>query len=225
MYRYIEKNLEEVRERIAAHSGGRDVKLVAVTKSGSDDELIALARLGALDIGENRPQELVRREALLREAGITARMHEIGSLQKNKVRHIAPIAAMIHSLDSYELALEIDKRASAIGRRIPVLIEINSGREAAKGGVLPEEAEALFQRVRDLPSIGVSGVMTMGPSEASGEELRALFRETRRIYENLGEKYGYFGEPTLSMGMSDSFEAAIDEGSTLVRVGRRLFTK
>ena len=228
MLEYIKRNYEclcrEIDEAVKIRGGG-DVLLVAVTKSGSDEELLALIEAGASDIGENRPQELVRRGELLRAEGHTPRLHEIGNLQKNKVRHIIESVHMIHSVDSLELAKEIDKRAKAIGRRVPILIEVNSGREEAKGGVMPEDAEELFLEVRKLDSLIVSGIMTMGPVTDDPENLRPYFRKTRELFDRLNTTYGFEGKPTLSMGMSDSFRVAIEEGSTLVRVGSRIFKK
>ena len=228
MLEYIRENYIELCREIdeaVKKRGGGEVKLVSVTKSGTDEELLSLIEAGAPDIGENRPQELVRRGELLRQNGHTPRLHEIGNLQKNKVRHIIESVYMIHSVDSLELAREIDKRAKAIERRVPILIEVNSGREEAKGGVMPEDAEALFLQIRELDSLIVSGIMTMGPVTDDPENLRPYFRSTRELFDHLNTKYSFEGEPTLSMGMSDSFRVAIEEGSTLVRVGSRIFKK
>ena len=228
MYEYIERNYRALREEIdalAALRGSGSVRLVAVTKSGTDEELLALAAAGVTDVGENRPQELVRRGALLREAGFTPRLHEIGNLQKNKVRHIINDVYMIHSLDSVELAREIDKRAAAAGRRVPVLIEINSAGEEAKGGIDPTLAEDFFLEVRGMPSLIVSGLMTMGPVSENAEDMRPYFRLTKELFDRLQAKYGFEGEPTLSMGMSDSYRIAIEEGATLVRVGHKIFER
>ncbi len=226
-YIYIENNLKALSEEIRAlaKKAGREVTLVSVTKSGTDDELVALCRAGAPDIGENRPQELVRRGALLADRGLTPRLHEIGNLQRNKVKYIIDKVSLIHSLDSEPLAAEIDRQAKRVGRTVPVLIEINSGREEAKGGIMPECAEEFAKAVKKYDSLSLSGIMTMGPALECEEELRPYFRLTKEIFDDLKEK-GYFaGDGILSMGMSDSYRVAIEEGSTLVRVGRRLFTK
>lgn len=226
-FNYVRKNLEELKEEISLLSKkqGRDVTLVAVTKSGSDEELIALIEAGAADMGENRPQELVRRGGLLRERGLTPRLHEIGNLQRNKVKSIIESVYLIHSVDDPALAEEISKRAVAVGRRVPVLIEINSAREINKGGILPECAEEFYLKIRELSGIAVSGLMTMGPVVEDEEEIRPYFRLTKELFDELNEKYGFEGGGILSMGMSDSYKVAIEEGSTLVRVGRRLFQK
>ena len=225
-YCYIKKNYDELMREIDSLSAkaGRKIRLVAVTKSGSDEELLALMSLGCTDIGENRPTELRRRGELLVCAGFTPVLHEVGHLQRNKVKYIADTVGLIHSLDSVGLAEEISARAVKIGRCIPVLIEINSAREAQKGGILPEEAENFFLAVRNLPGISVAGLMTMGPV-CEGEDIRPYFRLTRDIFDRLNELYGFEGGGILSMGMSDSYRIAIEEGATLVRVGRRLFNK
>jgi pyridoxal phosphate enzyme (YggS family) len=227
-YTYISNNyhalIEEI-EKIAKSSHGQHVALVAVTKSGSDEELLALCEAGACDIGENRPQELKRRGDLIRQAGFDVRLHEIGNLQKNKVKLIADSVALIHSVDSLSLAEQISKHATAIGRKIPVLIEVNSAREPMKDGVMPEEAEQLFLDARELDGISVVGIMTMGPALDNPEDMRPYFRLTKEIFDSIKTKYGFVGDGILSMGMSDSYRVAIEEGSTLVRVGRKLFDK
>ena len=223
---YIKSNFDSLTSEISllAEKAGRQVTLVCVTKSGSDEELLALAAAGARNIGENRPGELKRRGDLLTCAGHLPILHEIGNLQRNKVRLIIDSVALIHSLDSLALAAEIDKQAKKVGRVVPVLIEINSAREEQKGGVLPEDAEEFLIQVRQFSGISVRGLMTMGPVCEDPEKIRPYFRETRLLFDRLNRTYG-FEEGILSMGMSDSYAVAIEEGSTLVRVGRRLFNK
>lgn len=222
---YIKKNLHELLAEIKEISGDRRVTLVAVTKSGTDEELLELVRCGATDIGENRPQELVRRGAILEDNGLDVRLHEIGNLQRNKVKSIIEKVALIHSVDSLSLAAEIDKQAGKVGRRVDILIEINSAREESKGGVSPEEATDLFLKVRELPNVRVRGLMTMGNVCEDPEDIRPCFRLVRELFDKINATYGFEGEPILSMGMSDSYRVAISEGATLVRVGRRLFQK
>ena len=152
-------------------------------------------------------------------------MHEIGTLQRNKVKLVAPCTSMIHSIDSYKLAADVSRHAVGLGRVIPVLIEINSAREENKSGVMPEYAEDLLKEIIGLPGISVVGLMTMGPVSESSEDLRPYFRLTKELFDSLSEKYGFGDSPILSMGMSDSYKVAIEEGSTLVRVGRKLFIK
>ena len=204
---------------------GREVTLVAVTKSGSDEELVELAKAGVTDIGENRPGELRRRGDLLRGIGYRPRLHEIGNLQRNKVKLIIETVDLIHSLDSIALATEIERQAERVGRTIPVLIEINSAREEQKGGINPEDAEEMYLALRSFSHIKVVGLMTMGPVCEDAEELRPYFRETKELFDRLNSSYGFDNGGILSMGMSDSYKVAIEEGSTLVRVGRKLFNR
>ena len=134
-------------------------------------------------------------------------------------------AALIHSVGKYELALEISRQAVALGITVLVLIEINSAKEECKSGVFPEDAEELLLAIRSLSNIRVVGLMTMGPALDDAEGLRVYFRLTKELFDRLGERYGFGDSPILSMGMSDSYRVAIEEGSTLVRVGRKLFKK
>lgn len=225
---YIKHNYDSLKEEIsliAEKVGTPPPTLVSVTKSGSDEELLALAGAGAVDIGENRPGEVSRRGEILRSAGFMPRMHEIGTLQRNKIKLIASTVYMIHSIDSKKLAEDVNRHAEAHGRIIPVLIEVNSAKEEQKSGVMPDEAERLLCDIAELKNIKISGLMTMGPNLDDPEELRPYFRTTKKLFDELLSKYGFGDSPTLSMGMSDSYRVAIEEGSTLVRVGRKLFKK
>lgn len=227
-YAYIKRNydaLTEEVEKISERVGIPAPKIVAVTKSGDDNELLALARAGAYAIGENRPQELARRGALLCESGFTPELHQIGTLQSNKAKLVAPISTLIHSLDSESLLKELARVGERTGRSIPVLIEINSAREEQKGGIMPEDAERFLESVLKYGNVSPIGLMTMGPALASPSEIRTYFRNTRALFEKLNMRYGFGASPVLSMGMSDSYGIAIEEGSTLIRVGRRLFIK
>ena len=146
-YDYIKRNYEALVSEIDSISKRVGVKaptLVAVTKSGSDEELVALVRAGAKNLGENRPGEVKRRFELLSDMGLSVNMHEIGTLQRNKIKLVAPVAKMIHSVDSLKLAEDIGRHAKNNDRVIPVLIEINSAKEESKSGVLPEDAEKLL---------------------------------------------------------------------------------
>lgn len=226
-YAYVKENYKRLVEEIRGYEklSGRRITLVAVTKSGTDEELLALAEAGVTDVAENRPGELKRRAELLMDHGYTPRFHEIGNLQRNKVKLVINVADLIHSVGKYELAEEISRQAVALGRTVPVLIEINSACEELKGGVAPENAEELFLKVRELEGIEVAGIMTMGPALTEPEEMRPYFRLTKEIFDRINEKHGFAGEGILSMGMSESYAVAIEEGSTLIRVGRKLFDK
>ncbi len=225
-YGYVKKNYGSLRRELdeLGKKYNRPITLVCVTKSGTDEELLALAEAGATDIGENRPQELSRRGKLLRDAGLKVNLHEIGNLQTNKVKLVLD-AALIHSVGKLSLAEEISKRAESAGICVPVLIEVNSAGEENKGGVSPEGAEELLKEMLKLRGILPVGLMTMGPPTEDGELLRPYFRQTRELFDYLNEKYGFEGGGILSMGMTHSYRVAIEEGATLVRVGRRLFTR
>lgn len=227
-FSYIKRNFDELSgelSEIAGRVGVSAPRLVCVTKSGDDEELLALVRAGALDIGENRPGELKRRYELLRGAGLTPNMHEIGTLQRNKIKLIIDTASLIHSVDNIRLARDIDRLAKGIGRKIPVLIEVNSALEESKSGVSPDGCEELLCDIMSLESIKCVGLMTMGPPLDDAEGLRKYFRLTKNLFDKLHESYSFGDSPILSMGMSDSYRVAIEEGSTLVRVGRKLFIK
>ena len=222
---YIKNNLDAVRAEITAAERevdrvGATVMLAAV-KYAADGEIAAMLDAGVTDVGENRVQQLLANLPLYNERDV--RVHFIGTLQTNKVKYIADRVDVIHSLDSERLALEIEKRAAAKRRVIDVLVEINSGREESKSGVLPEEAAALCRTVLTLPHLHLAGFMTMGPVCESEAEYRAYFSETVTLGNALWQSLGLAGEPQYSMGMSQSFPAAIKEGATFVRVGRRLF--
>lgn len=225
-FEYVKSNYDGLVREIKELSSkvGREITLVAVTKSGSDEELLALAEAGIADIGENRPGELRRRGDLLRERGFTPKLHEIGNLQRNKVKLIIESVSLIHSLDSIALAAEIDRQAKKVGRTVPVLIEINSAREEQKGGIMPEEAEDFLLKLEQFSAITVAGLMTMGPVCENAEDMRPYFRETKELFDRLNRNHGFVGG-ILSMGMSDSYAVAIEEGATLIRVGRKLFNR
>lgn len=223
----IGQNLSRVlsRLRAAAERAGRPTPaLVAVTKKASDDDLTAVIRAGATDIGENYAQAFERRAEMLDAAGLPVRMHLIGHLQTNKVRLVVGRAALIHSLDSERLAQAIERTAAARGIVQPVLIEINIAAEAAKTGVLPDDVPALCRAVKDLPHLRLCGLMTMAPPADDPEESRPYFRRAKALFDE-GCRLGYFcGTPVLSMGMSRTCAVAAEEGATMVRVGHDLFS-
>ena len=223
---YIEKNLCAIRENISRaqksspYSG--DVTLLLATKYATAEEMNAAAEYGVRDVGENRVQQLLEKYDLLDHDKLN--IHFIGQLQKNKVKYIVDKVCMIHSLDSVELAREIDRRCAKIGKVMDVLIEINIGEEDAKGGISPSELETFYREVCEFEHIRVVGVMTMAPKCEKIEEFTKYFRETYAIYLDFCDKNLHNIDRTvLSMGMSDSYTAAVSEGATLVRVGRAAF--
>lgn len=229
-YSYLERNVEQIKARIAAAAAaaGRDaggVTLIAAAKYAGADEINHLhRRCGVNDIGENRVQQLLEKWDKLEREGL--RIHFIGALQTNKVKYIADKVDLIHSLDSERLAAEINRQAAKHGRVIDVLIEINSGREENKSGVMPEGAEALAVSLEKYPNIRLRGFMTMAPVCDDAGERCKYFRETYDLIVDIWHKKLHNIErPIISMGMSDSFPEAVAEGATCVRVGRSLFVK
>jgi len=225
-------NLRDVRDRLAAaaaRSGrtARAVRLVAVTKTVGEDIVRFLAKAGQKDLGENRAQQLRDRAADLDGLGIA--WHMIGRLQKKNARHVVGAAAMIHSVDSVALAEEIGKRAMAMtghnGRAtpIPCLLEVNSGEEQ-KAGVEPSEAPAFARAIAATPGISLVGLMTMAPLAENPETVRPAFAALRELLARINREAA-LPRPLveLSMGMTQDYEVAIEEGATIVRVGTALF--
>lgn len=228
-YSYIERNVTEIRERIAAACDNAEhrtePRMVAAVKYADIGEINYLHDvMGVNDIGENRVQQLLEHYEGLNDKNIN--IHFIGSLQTNKVKYIADKVCMIHSVDSLKLAAEIDKQAKKYGRVIDVLVEINSGEEENKGGVLPSEAESLCASLKELDGIRLRGFMTMAPKCDEKEDYLKFFRQTyAQALDIWTKKLHNIGSPVISMGMSDSFEEAIASGATVVRIGRSLFVK
>ena len=210
----IAENLTAIRARIAtaAARARRDpasVTLVAVGKTKPLEDLLAAAAAGVTHVGENRVQEAEAKFPSL-PPGITR--HLIGPIQSNKANRAAKIADVVQTVDSPEIASRLARGAEAAGKRLRVLIEVRLGGEATKAGVEPDGAEALVDEVRALPALDLAGLMTIPPPG----EARPHFAALRCLAERLGLS-------ELSMGMSDDFEAAIEEGATLVRVGTAIF--
>ena len=227
---YIQENLEAVVRNIRAaeREAGRpmgEVRLLAAVKSADTAEINYLTQtLGVRCIGENRVQQLLSRYDALEKDGVE--IHFIGSLQKNKVKYIIDKVAAIHSVDSLSLAEEINKRAGAIGKRMDVFVEINSGREENKGGILPEDAPEFCRSIAALPHLNLVGLMTMAPHVEDPAEYHVYFSETRILAQQIfREILGREEPPVLSMGMSESYREAALEGASIVRVGRQLFQK
>ena len=219
-------NLRGVRQRIAAacQRAGRapdDVRLVAVTKSVGADAIRALHTLGATDVGENRVQDaLGKQDALGGKLGL--RWHMIGHLQTNKVRHALGLFDAVDSVDSLRLAQEVERRAAVEGLCVPVLVECNVSGEDTKFGVRPAELVLLLDAIRPFAHVRVEGLMTMAPFVADAEAARPVFAALRELAAQAREQTG-LALPHLSMGMTQDFEVAIEEGATMVRIGTALF--
>jgi hypothetical protein len=198
-----------------------DVILVAAAKACRPEEVEAALHAGVAYVGHNYVQEAERMIPVIKGQ---ARWHMIGHLQKNKVKKAIRLFDMIETLDSWPLAKVIDRRCAALGKIMPVLVEINSGREASKTGVLPEEVDDLVRSVSDLPHIRVQGLMTMGPRFGNPEDARPYFQATKEAFDRLARADLPNVEMRyLSMGMSNSYQVAIEEGANMVRLGTVLF--
>jgi pyridoxal phosphate enzyme (YggS family) len=197
--------------------------LLVATKYADAPTLDALLAAGVREVGENRVQQLL--EHYDQFARVGARVHFIGSLQTNKVKYIVDKVAMIHSIDSLRLAAEVEKQAAKIDRVIDVLVEINAAREESKSGAMPEDAEALCRAILQMPHLRLCGFMTMGSVLESEAAYREYFAGVRAFGTALWQKLSLEGDPLFSMGMSQSFAAAIEAGADMVRVGRGLFAK
>lgn len=210
---------ENVKQILAELPPG--VKLVAAAKTRNPQEILEAVAAGVSIVGENYVQEA---EAAFSVIGNKVAWHFIGHLQRNKVKKAVELFDMIETVDSLEIAAEIDKRCRQIGKTMPVLVEINSGREAQKSGVEPEQAAGMIAATAALPNVRVAGLMTMGTAGGGAEELRACFRETKGLFETLREKAIPNTEMKyLSMGMTDSYKIALEEGANIIRIGSRIF--
>jgi len=197
------------------------VELVAAAKTRTPEEILEAVGAGVKIIGENYVQEAERAYAMV---GNKTRWHFIGHLQKNKVKKAVSIFDMIETVDSVEIAREINKRCTQISKVMLVLIEINSGHEAQKSGVLPENAEQLAREISVFPNIKVMGLMTMGPQFGNPEDSRPYFVETKKVYEQIKKlNLSNVEMEYLSMGMTNSYQIALEEGANIVRIGTKLF--
>jgi pyridoxal phosphate enzyme (YggS family) len=197
------------------------VLLVAAAKTRTNAEILEAIAAGVRIIGENYVQEA---ERAYREIGNKVEWHFIGHLQKNKVKKAVEMFDMIETVDSAELAHEIDVRCVQAGKTMPVLIEINSGREAQKNGVYPENAERLVREISRLERVRVKGLMTMGPATGDPENARPFFRETKKVFDKIKElDLPNVDMEYLSMGMTNSYTVALEEGANLIRIGSRIF--
>ncbi|HUT08258.1 MAG TPA: YggS family pyridoxal phosphate-dependent enzyme [Candidatus Latescibacteria bacterium] len=197
------------------------VELVAAAKTRTAAEILQALEAGVRIIGQNYVREAAD---VFPAIGRRARWHFIGHLQTNKVKKAVDLFDLIETVDSTALGREIDKRSAAAGKTMDILVEVNSGREPQKSGVLPEESEPLVRSLAALPHLRVLGLMTMGPFEGDPEDSRRYFKATRRVWDAFktldipGVEMRH-----LSMGMSNSWRVAVEEGATLVRIGTGIF--
>ncbi len=222
----VSENIRRIRERISAAAlrSGRDpksVRLMAVTKTVSDDRIQSAIEAGIEIIGENYVQEAKRKIELM---GKRAEWHLIGHLQTNKAKYAVRLFDMIHSVNRLSLAEELNRRAAAAGTVCRVLIEVNLGGEDSKSGAPPGEAPVLIRTVAAMPNLSIRGLMTMAPWYDDPEKARPCFAGLRALRDRVAaENIPNVTLQELSMGMTDDFEVAVEEGSTIVRIGRAIF--
>ncbi len=222
----IKENLAEIKENIelACSRAGRDpreVTLLAVTKTVDAHRINEAVALGVTDLGENRVQEFLSKYELIKG---DVRWHIIGHLQSNKVKYIADKVYMIHSVESLSLAKEIERQCSKINKIMNILVEVNVSGEETKSGISPEETEGFIREVSKLPHVRVKGLMTMAPFGAETDELHQIFSDLYKISVDISsKKLDNVIMECLSMGMTGDYITAVEENSTIVRIGTGLF--
>lgn len=222
----IKENIEKIEKQkaeYAARSGrdGSDILLVGVTKTRTVDEINEGIDAGLTDIGENKVQEIMDKYDFVKPV----RWHMIGHLQTNKVKYIIDKVSMIHSVDSYKLAEEINKRAAQHNINMDILIQVNSAQEESKFGISTDETEELIRRIlENCANIRLRGLMCIAPYADNPDDIRVYFAEVKKLYDQYAKiEHERLDFQYLSMGMSHDFEAAILEGSNLIRVGTAIF--
>jgi pyridoxal phosphate enzyme (YggS family) len=221
----IAENLERVRDQIegARRRAGLvdEVKIVAVTKTHPPSVVEAALAAGVERLGENRVQELEEKvEAIGRDR---AEWHLVGHLQRNKVRQALPLFDLIHSVNSVRLAKALSREAERTGQVVEGLVQVNTSGEESKYGFDEADAVAAVSEIVELPMLRITGLMTMAPFTADEKVLRECFAGARRLFEKCSREIAEFEAINLSMGMSNDFEIAVEEGSTMVRLGTVLF--
>lgn len=195
--------------------------MLAAAKTRTLEEVEAAIQAGVTDIGYNYVQEAL---PIIQTIGDRAKWHMIGHLQQNKVKIAVEYFDMIETVDSWRLAQSLDRYCANLQKKMPVLVEVNSGRETNKTGVLPEEVDELVIRMSTLQNIRVEGLMTMGPRFGDPEDSRPYFKATREVFERIAARnLPNITMKFLSMGMSNSYQIAIEEGANIVRIGTKLF--
>ena len=215
--------LDAIRRELleASQAWGRPPRIIAVSKTVPPERINPLADLGILDIGENRVQEIVEKVPFLHSK---FRLHLIGRLQTNKVKYIMKQVCLIHSLDRMELALEISRQAQRFGQAMDALVQVNIAGEIQKAGIDPGEVVPFMRECAKLPGLNIRGLMAIMPNTGEEQVLRPLFRQMRSLFDDLNqESIPGVRMEELSMGMSQDFRIAAQEGATMVRIGSALF--
>ena len=224
----IRNNLDSIYERVkvAAERSGRtagEIKVIAVTKTVEVERIKNVIDYGVFDLGENRVQELTEKYDKLDPE---CNWHLIGHLQTNKVKYIIDKVKMIHSVDSVELAREINGRAARAGKKMDILLQVNVAGEDTKFGVSPEEVKQYIEQISGFGNISLRGLMTIAPFAQNAQDIRPVFRKLYNLYIDIkNEKIDNVNMDYLSMGMSNDFEVAIEEGANIVRIGTGIFGK
>ena len=223
-YNYLKTNYERLTGSIKAECDKLDkdfnkIKLVAVSKTYPSEQIAEVNKLGHKDFGENKVQELKRKHEELKTYEIN--WHLIGHLQRNKVKYIIDYVYLIHSVDSYKLALEINKRAKGINRTVDILVQVNTSHEDQKSGVEVNETKKLCLEISKLDCINLEGLMTIGMFTDDEKIIRENFKTLKDLYEDLKVVHENF--QYLSMGMTADFEIALEEGSNMLRIGSAIF--
>ena len=222
----IKENTAKIKETIrqAVSRVGRsesEITLIAVSKTKPIELLYEAYEIGLRDFGENKTKELCEKQEQMNP---DASFHMIGHLQRNKVKTIVDKVKLIHSVDSYRLAEEIDKEAKKLLKNVDILIEVNIAGEDSKYGVVPEQTEALIREISNLTSVRVKGLMTVAPYTENPEENRPYFKKMHQLYVDINRKnIDNVDMKILSMGMTGDFFVAIEEGATMIRVGTGIF--
>ena len=217
---FIKENISRIRKNMESFP---DAKLMAVVKTRTPEEIRFVLDCGITLLGENRVQELLSHFEYLDSR---AEIHFIGTLQKNKVKYIIDKVSMIESLDSLSLAAEIDRQAAKHSLRMPVLIEVNIGRESSKSGILPEELSSFCQQLQSYENLIPSGLMTIAPICGNAEEYSVYFSEMEHLRHMVfTSHFPQIRHPILSMGMSGSYLPALANGADIVRIGEGIFGK
>lgn len=223
----IQENLYKIRETISevatrCNRNSEDIRLVAVSKRFPVEVMREALAAGQMIFGENYIQEAVQKKNLL---GEVVKLHFIGNLQSNKAKFAVDTCSMVETVDRLKIAKAMNRYLEETERSLDVLIQVNIGFDQNKSGVSPDESETLLKKVRDLPRLRVRGLMTMPPLMDDPEAVRPFFRDLRRLSEKMEDKglLGDHGKTELSMGMSNDYQVAIEEGATLIRVGTAIF--
>ena len=212
----IRTRIEKIRNEIPA-----DVEILGASKTRTFDEIRSAYAAGVRFFGHNYVQEA---QAMIESADFTAKWHMIGHLQRNKARSAVKLFDMIETLDSVRLADTLERLCAEIGKEMPVLIEVNSGREENKTGVIPEDVGKFAEKVSRQTHLHLVGLMTMGPLIGDPELSRPYYKETRRLYEEIQkQQLPNTDMRVLSMGMSNSYKVAVEEGANLIRLGTVIF--